>query len=162
MTYYPGICLESPRRYTKKPHSNSQYPVKTPRIHTLNENESCNILRPLLMNIWVFWDVTSCQIVNSNWHLTGTCYFQKHQYLSAIQRGTSYKTQNFKRLDSVISITICSSVMPCSLVDRRNYFQGPPPFSFLLWKCRHLILWSHWCLSTKLQSITLQGTIIFL
>ena len=70
-----------PEKIHKKPHSNSQYPANTPRIHILNENESCNILRAVLMNIWVFWDVTSCQLVNSNWHLTGTCYFQKHWYL---------------------------------------------------------------------------------
>ena len=86
--YMPG----KPEKIHKQSHSNSQYPAKTPRIHILIENESCNILRAVLMNIWVFWDVTSCQLVNSNWHLTGTCYFQKHRYLSAIQRGTSYKT----------------------------------------------------------------------
>jgi len=48
--YMPG----KPEKIHKKPHPNSQYPAKTPRILILNENESCNILRAVLMNICVF------------------------------------------------------------------------------------------------------------
>ena len=43
--YMPG------KKIHKKPHSKSEYPAKTPRIHILNENGSCNILRAVLMNI---------------------------------------------------------------------------------------------------------------